>query len=304
MNYTNLVFEGGGIRGTVYIGAIQVLEDRGIMKNITRLAGSSAGALLAACVYMGYTSQELRQQIGINWPNLGLPRIIDIGIRIAKNKGIIPVEDLREFVRKLIEFKNLKPDITLKELYNHKRQELVIVSTNLNTRKLEYFHHERFPCTLLVDAVVCSMAIPLFFTPPTIRRGVFTDPVYYADPALFCSNYPIWIFNDLDQLKTGKFVRSLKVSNQTLGIRVQFTFEIDKDVPNFTPINTLSNYVYAIFATILKNVDSVESSPDIEKKSITIVSDLPALIVPDKNNVERMIKAGRDATCAYLKCPP
>ncbi len=43
--YKNLVLEGGGIRGLAYPGALKVLEEKGIIKNIERVAGTSAGAL-------------------------------------------------------------------------------------------------------------------------------------------------------------------------------------------------------------------------------------------------------------------
>lgn len=45
--YKNLVLEGGGIRGLAYPGALQVLEGKGVLKNINRVAGTSAGAIIA-----------------------------------------------------------------------------------------------------------------------------------------------------------------------------------------------------------------------------------------------------------------
>jgi predicted acylesterase/phospholipase RssA len=295
-HYTNLVFEGGGVRGTVYIGAIQALEELEIMPQITRLAGSSAGSLIAACVCMGYTSAELKSMITKNWPKLELPRWIDIGIRIAKSKGIIPVNSLRHCAQQLIEFKGHSSTITLRQLYTKTQKDLVIVATNLNTRKLEYFHHTHYPDTLLVDAIVCSMAIPFFFTPPILAKGA-----HFADPGLFCSNYPIWIFNSPEQLETGNFIRSLHVSKNTLGIRVQLSSEIDLPGENvFHPIRSISDYFYAVFATMSKNLDSIESSPEINRQSITIISDLPALVVPSENDTNLMISAGYVAAKLYF----
>ena len=46
-NYQNLVLEGGGIRGVAYCGAIEELERQGVLQHITRVGGTSAGAIQA-----------------------------------------------------------------------------------------------------------------------------------------------------------------------------------------------------------------------------------------------------------------
>ncbi|MEP6948960.1 MAG: patatin-like phospholipase family protein [Ginsengibacter sp.] len=43
--YKNLALEGGGVRGLAYAGAPEVLEQKDILKNVERVAGSSAGAI-------------------------------------------------------------------------------------------------------------------------------------------------------------------------------------------------------------------------------------------------------------------
>ena len=40
----NLVFKGGGVLGIAYAGAIESLEEKGLLKNIKRVAGTSAGS--------------------------------------------------------------------------------------------------------------------------------------------------------------------------------------------------------------------------------------------------------------------
>ncbi|MBQ0128550.1 MAG: patatin-like phospholipase family protein, partial [bacterium] len=43
-HFRNLVFEGGGVRGIAYAGALEVLEEEKILRKIKRVAGTSAGA--------------------------------------------------------------------------------------------------------------------------------------------------------------------------------------------------------------------------------------------------------------------
>ena len=45
--FKNLVFEGGGAKGIAYLGAMEVLEKKDILKNIERIGGASAGAINA-----------------------------------------------------------------------------------------------------------------------------------------------------------------------------------------------------------------------------------------------------------------
>ena len=55
----NLIFEGAGIRGIAYCGAIRELEDQGLMKGIERVGGTSAGAITALALSLGYTAEEI-----------------------------------------------------------------------------------------------------------------------------------------------------------------------------------------------------------------------------------------------------
>lgn len=53
----DLVFEGGGAKGIVFSGALQVFEEQGHTPG--RLLGTSAGAITATGVAAGYTAQEI-----------------------------------------------------------------------------------------------------------------------------------------------------------------------------------------------------------------------------------------------------
>lgn len=52
------VFEGGGVKGIGFIGALKIMEDHGYTwRNV---AGTSAGAIVASLVAAGYTAEELK----------------------------------------------------------------------------------------------------------------------------------------------------------------------------------------------------------------------------------------------------
>ena len=50
------VFEGGGCLGGAYVGALRCLRDKGYW--FERVAGSSAGAIIASLIAIGYTPEE------------------------------------------------------------------------------------------------------------------------------------------------------------------------------------------------------------------------------------------------------
>jgi len=58
-HFKNLVFEGGGVKGIAYAGVLQVLEAKGILQNIERAGGTSAGAINALLVGLGYPLAEI-----------------------------------------------------------------------------------------------------------------------------------------------------------------------------------------------------------------------------------------------------
>ncbi len=59
--YKNLIFEGGGVKGIAYVGALRELQKRKILKNIKRVAGTSAGAINAVLLSIGCTLKETQE---------------------------------------------------------------------------------------------------------------------------------------------------------------------------------------------------------------------------------------------------
>src|SRR4051812_7430067 len=57
----NLVFEGGGIKGIAYAGALEELENQGILlSSIENVAGTSVGAITALLLGLNYPINEIK----------------------------------------------------------------------------------------------------------------------------------------------------------------------------------------------------------------------------------------------------
>jgi NTE family protein len=87
----DLVFEGGGAKGMVFVGAMQAFEAAG--HSCGRLLGTSAGAITAALLAAGYTAQEmldaLNEQIDghpVFVSFMGVPKSMD---KAAIHNGVI-----------------------------------------------------------------------------------------------------------------------------------------------------------------------------------------------------------------------
>ncbi|MBK0009731.1 patatin-like phospholipase family protein [Bacillus sp. S35] len=57
--FRNLVFEGGGVKGIDHVGALKYLDEVNILQNINRFGGTSAEAIIALALGLGYNILEL-----------------------------------------------------------------------------------------------------------------------------------------------------------------------------------------------------------------------------------------------------
>ena len=55
-----LALEGGGGKGYAFLGALEILEEKGVLAQIKGFAGASAGAIAAMLLSIGYDSKRLQ----------------------------------------------------------------------------------------------------------------------------------------------------------------------------------------------------------------------------------------------------
>ena len=70
-----IVLSGGGIRALAHLGALDVLEKKGYLKNVKEYVGVSAGAFVGFSICIGYTISELRMLCSVF--DFGLIRSVD-----------------------------------------------------------------------------------------------------------------------------------------------------------------------------------------------------------------------------------
>ncbi len=245
--FRNLIFEGGGVKGIAYVGAMQVLSQRGLLDDIRRAGGASAGAINALIFALGYDIRAqheiLRSTEFRDFMDDSFGVIRDIR-RLAKEFGWYKGDFFSTWLGKLVKDRLGNESATFRDLKNANRPELYVIGTNISTGFSEVFSLERTPNMPLVTAIRISMSIPLFFA--AVRFGARED--VYVDGGVML-NYPVKLFDrqkyidmeneahaarfvDYYNLENARFLlerpdRSPYVYNrQTLGLRLDTAKEI------------------------------------------------------------------------------
>ena len=118
-HFKNLVFEGGGVKGIAYVGALEVLDREGILQDVERVAGTSAGAMIAVLVGLRYTADEVRE---ILW-SLNFKKFMDSswGIirdtnRLLKDYGWYKGDFFRNLIASFLEKKTGNGEATFADI--------------------------------------------------------------------------------------------------------------------------------------------------------------------------------------------
>ncbi|XP_035671292.1 uncharacterized protein LOC118412511 [Branchiostoma floridae] len=200
--FENLVIEGGGARGVAYVGALRVLESAGILQNIKRVAGVSAGAITATFVALGLSCADVAEQAEVDLGKIlisgGYLQTLVKPVNLYRRYGWETGDGFYTFFGSILEKFTRKdgrpgnPDITFKQLYKMSGIELCIVVTNLDQMTEEYCHVKTTPNLPIRKAVRMSMSIPGLFQP--VLTDYHGNKEFYVDGGVVC-NYPLHSFD-------------------------------------------------------------------------------------------------------------
>lgn len=255
-NFKNLVFEGGGVKGIAYGGALEVLNNMNLLNGIERIAGTSAGAINATMLALGYTSAEVSKIIAeTNFKDFEDGNFFSEVFGLTKKYGWFKGDKFKEWMGKYIKAKTGNADITFKQLAEQAKakgfKQLYVVSTNLTLQQSMIFSHEEkhFPDTSIKDAVRMSMSIPLYF------QSVSKDNHIWVDGGVSW-NYPVNLFDDTKYIKKPENGQKVDYNtdpgfifnHETLGFRLDSTkvIEYNKDNWKSEPVEIKNIKDYAI----------------------------------------------------------
>jgi NTE family protein len=285
------VFSGGGLKGFALVGAYQVLEEKGYQ--FQRLAGTSAGAILACFIAAGYSAKEIEIMLDEqDFQALLDPRKTIIPLPLMKwfllywRLGLYQGKALENwFLEKLAAkgvytFADLPPGslkLVASDLTNGK---MIVLPDDLERYGLL---EATFP---IARALRMSCGIPFFFEP--VRLKVGSGDTIVVDGGVL-SNFPMWIFEDTN----GKKERPV------LGLKLSRSQE---EMPGHKIDNALDLFE-ALFSTMKNAHDEKYISRKHEKDIIFIPVDgfSATEFDLDEESKEELIEIGRNRTKKFLK---
>jgi NTE family protein len=282
------VFEGGGTRGIAFVGAIHAMEEEKV--EWQNLAGTSAGAVIAALLASGYKSDEIRKHLSeLDFSRLRgrtfLNRIPIFGslLELLFNLGIYKNDYLETWVDSLLLEKGIK---TFADLPDGKLK--IIASDVTNGQMLilpdDLERYSLTPADLKIStAVMMSASIPFFFR-PVIWKSKDRNKSYILDGGLL-SNFPIWIFDK----ENPQF--------PTFGFRfVKDKVKIDPVIP--TPLHLFKN----IFKTMLQAHDLRHMNEETLERTIKIpTGDINATDFGlNEDEIDFLYRSGYTSTKEFL----
>lgn len=210
------VFSGGGVKALAFIGALEELEGRGY--TFSRVAGTSAGAILACLTAAGYTAEELKERL----KSLSFEELVDVPLSdrvfpfmkwllLYYRLGLYKGNQLENVLEEWLEDKGVRTFADLRP------GSLKVICSDLTLGRIVVFPDDLKkvygidPATFSVaKAVRMSAGLPYFFIPVKIHgkrgRSVIVD-------GGVLSNFPLWIWEKKDGCRTRPII-GMKLSDE------------------------------------------------------------------------------------------
>lgn len=285
----HLVFQGGGVKGLAYVGALEELDTLGILPQIEGVAGTSAGSIVSALVSLRYPVDGIMQIMS----STNMASFMDGQSIISKLKyfGLHPGDTFLKWIKTQIRQSplGLSDTATFLDFQRAGARDLHVYATDLFTHDIRHFSAGNTPDVVVAEAVRASMSIPVFFNAWKFSNNNPDDHLY-ADGGVLL-NFPLFTFDDLGNPPAS-----------TLG----FVLQNLTGKPVLTPFNYWhwGEFVKYTFETILMAQVVDISEEDSDFKRVIRINDLGISAtdfdLSDQQKKE-LIASGLDATKSFFQ---
>ncbi len=315
-NFKNLIFEGGGVKGIAYGGALEVLNKMKILADIERVGGTSAGAINAVLLALGFTFQEVSDVVAAtNFSDFQDKSgfVVNNMLRILRKYGWFKGDAFTEWIGEKIKEKTGTKNFTFGELEESVRSSdtsfrlLYVAATNLSKQKVEIFSHEKTPEMTIKDAVRMSMGIPLFF------KSVIKENDIMVDGGI-AYNYPIDLFdhekymsNDANKGDFSADEDGYVYNFETLGFRLDSKALIQASRDNWSnvpmEIKNIKDHVLGILNFLMDIANKGHLRGDDWNRTIFIdtLNVKTTQFDLSKEKIDALIESGKSNTENYFK---
>ncbi len=209
------VFEGGGVRGTAFLGALRCFDEVGIQWR--KVAGTSAGSITAALIASGLSTNQIEKAVGdldyekrilsqkssrfiMNGSpadDLHNPQWMLMNLLATREQGQYSTEPFKAWLQEVFG-KNFTTFADVQKVGDATKvpgRELKVVVSDISRGEmvvlpddLEKLYGQKPEKMSVAEAVRLSMSIPLFFEPGKLGNSTIVD-------GGILSNFPLWIFD-------------------------------------------------------------------------------------------------------------
>ncbi len=278
----DIVCQGGGVLGIGLVGALQVLEEEGFKPQ--NLAGTSAGAIVAALLAAGYSAAEVKDIIfGLDFTRLTDPtpaeRLPLLGaspagqvLSVLLEHGLYAGDYFLELMRGLLNARGVRtfgdliyddrPDVEPR--FRHKVQ---VIASDVSRRQLLRLpldapklgiEPDQFP---VAEAVRMSMSIPFFFRPMQWKETSSGSRHVVVDGGML-SNFPVWLFDEPGI-----------PAWPTLGIQLVSPDPRDEIAPSPSLVKGLLDYAWSLVETMEQFHDRLYLDTESFSRTIGVPTD-------------------------------
>jgi NTE family protein len=314
-NIENLIFEGGGVKGIGYGGALTAMNSFGLLKKVKRVGGTSAGAITACLMALGYTPIEIAEIIvetkfsSFQDDSFG---VIRDTVRLIRHYGWHKGGTFKEWLGGYVEeklgdryatFETLSKKVNAR-LFGCK--DLYVAVTNLTKQKVEIYSASTTPDMPIVEAVRISMSIPIFFQ--CVRNK---DGDILVDGGV-ANNFPIRLFDKMNYYNPcmANYVPGTYILNpNTIGFRLDTKDEIEAN-ESWTnvsvKIDSITDYIGAVVTYLMETANKKHLKDCDFKRTIFIETGKIKATDFDLSpeNVKMLIENGQKAVFKYFNCQP
>ena len=225
--YADAVFEGGGVKGTAFLGALRCFDDAGI--HLRKVAGTSAGAITAAMIAADFAIEELETIIGqldyesqflsqktsrLIWnrspdDDLQSPIWMLSNLLVARQMGQYSSAPFKNWLSAQLANKAAGKDLTFGMIANGvqdgkqtkdtkseipwpQQRAVKVVVSDISRGEMLVLPDDLPVLTQadfsVAEAVRLSMSIPFFFEPGLLGASMIVD-------GGILSNFPLWIYD-------------------------------------------------------------------------------------------------------------
>ncbi|MBN2046458.1 MAG: patatin-like phospholipase family protein [Anaerolineaceae bacterium] len=307
--FRNLVFKGGGARGMAYIGSMRALDEKGILPQVERVAGTSAGAIVAvlASLRVDYNQwAPMLREFDISTVMNRNERSVKLHNlwRLESDYGLFSSESFYEWLQEVIaascEGNGLA---TFADFRERGHLDLSIVASNLNLKRDEIFSYDTSPDMPVADAVRMSISIPLYFSALQHDGQGFGEGDFYVDGGVF-NNFPIHLFDAPKYGRSNPWYIN-RINYETLGFYL-YPNENRANQKHVQPKNFFE-YLMMILESFrqAQQVQAFTASTTDQRRSVKIddcgISSVNFAAVQPSPEFDCLLQSGYECTMAFLE---